>query len=305
MPALCWMTIIIFSLTAVVPTSALAAAAGGHGEHGEHAHVLPSPKARPVVVRSSAINAPQSAHMGTFGHVALTIGAIGANNVLVSGSWEEGTKQTFKSLKTPEFLLGTVLGGLVGAHLGAMVPLAGLLGATGLMGSFFTVLPAVALASIFARVSSEAISQARQGDFSFAEVIKSIDWFSMGAQIFGATLGAALGSCFMGIPVLASIALGVLGAYVFGLVAENIRGGSHSKSAKDEPVVIAMNAHSSDSLGHSSSESRDVHSLKELVDEAYARLTSCRDQLSMAKAMENYRSLKEEFLRLKAKIAAH
>lgn len=286
---------------------------GGHhghhgGHHGEHAHSLPSEEKKhksSTKKTSHQAKSPKasksgghSSHGGTLGHLAISLGVIGTNNMLHAGSVKDGLKTTAEQLKTPEFVIGSLFGGLLGAHLGAMIPLAGIVGATGIMGTFLTALPAIAMASIVGRLVSESIVQAREGEFSFSSVFKSVDWLSIGAQIVGAAAGCAIGGLFGPAPMLASIAVGVLGAFLMGKIVDSFRSESEERDdhgdEEDEHHKVSV-AETVDSVVEGAEDAAEkiadtVSGLQERVKEAYQKFRESGSK----KDLDTYRSVKND-----------
>jgi len=321
---------------------------GSHSSHhGEHAHAHPSHdkkghkthdkkdskraltqhRGRESFKKSGTTsNKFSGSHGKTLSHLAISVGVISANNMLAAGSVKEGAETTVEQFKTSEFVFGTLFGGLLGAHLGAMIPLAGLVGATGILGTMLTALPAIAGASIIGRLISESIVQSKDDEFSVSSVLESIDWLSMGAQIIGAAAGCAIGSLFFPAPILGSVIAGVFGGWIMGKIVEHFRskseeehGTGHGDEDGDNEEHIGADEHDENEDGDDHSKPELISSiedsfetlkdkiikLKDKVRDAYWKFIDSREGKDQEKALKEYKSAKEELqAAMKADVSA-
>ena len=154
---------------------------------------------------------------GIVSDIAITTGLTVASKLKDGESLSSGLKAAGSYLTTAEFLGGDLLCGTLGATLGAALPLPGLTAGTGLAAKFLSRLPVLGGAMLFARLGSTAISLAKNGEFSFRNIIESAELFNLSGQILGATLGATIGS-FFPLPGISQIA----GALIGGILAQKL-----------------------------------------------------------------------------------
>jgi hypothetical protein len=123
---------------------------------------------------------------------------------------DESITRTMKYLSSAEYVVGNLVGGTLGAALGAMVPVP-LFG--GFAGNLMLGVPMMAGAMLGSNVGSKLVSQIRHGDVDLAGIFASIDWLDFTMQAVGATAGMLLGDG-LGVPFFGQVVGGVLGGTI-------------------------------------------------------------------------------------------
>ena len=217
-------------------------------------------------------------------------------NMLNSRSAGHGLKTSTTQLKTPEFIFGNLFGGLLGASLGSMIPLASIMGATGILAKMINIFPVLAGISIVGSLISESIVQVKEDRFSFSSTLSSIDWVAKIAGITGSAIGYGIGSLFLPSPFLGSFVASLLVGWLMAKLVVNCRSYIRNINIAEEgnkEVIDAENATHKSSLPRPI-ESLNMSKLREEVTRAYHKLILTADYSEKATALQEYSILKEE-----------
>jgi len=122
-------------------------------------------------------------------------------------SFGDSVHETYSYVKTPEYLIGNLMGGTLGAAAAAMIPVP-LVG--GILGQFLVQVPTMAGAMLGSQTGANLIHQVRQGTIDPLQILRQIDWMNLLFQSMGATAGMMIGQA-TGIRFLGPVVGGVLG----------------------------------------------------------------------------------------------
>jgi len=147
---------------------------------------------------------------GLLADVAITTGVVIATRMSEGESFGEGVEAAGRYIATPTFLFGDLLGGVVGAALGAMVPVAGL-AASGVGGAILGRIPVLGGAMLFANLGAAFVQCVREDDVSLRRILSMVDFPALAGQVLGAGVGSVLGTMFLPVPILGTVVGGVLG----------------------------------------------------------------------------------------------
>ena len=206
------------------------------------------------------------------------------------GSFSEGMDSAGHYLTTPSFILGDLGGALVGAALGAMVPVpAGSSLACRLLRTFFPMAGAMVLAT----VAAEAIHLHEDGHLSLHNLLAAINFSQLSGQIIGATIG----SIVCPIPLVGTIVGGMAGAIAGRLLGEKLghsdgHEGHHHKAEVKISLVDDPNM----------SEKQNVEKLQIRVSSAYERLIKASDRKEQSLALQVYQQAKASLHEARAHI---
>lgn len=123
-------------------------------------------------------------------------------------SMDDAVSSTVRYLMTPEYIFGNLMGGVAGAALGTMIPIP-VVG--GFLGQLIAQVPTMTGAMLGSNMGAKIVHGIRRGDLDVGQVIRSIDWLSLGFQSVGATAGMLLGNS-LPVPFLGQLVGGVMGA---------------------------------------------------------------------------------------------
>lgn len=168
------------------------------------------------------------------GGLLINVG-IAAGMGLVSGigsgkSLQESTGDTVRTLATPEFLVGNLLGGTLGAVAGSMLPIPAVLAASGAMGSFLSILPAMGLAIAGAHIGETVVSLVRRDQFSLKNLWNELPLFDIIAGGAGASLGVTIGSLVFPGPIGGMVG-GLVGGWLASHALRALVGRPHAPGA--------------------------------------------------------------------------
>ncbi len=162
---------------------------------------------------------------GIFRDVAITLGMSIYNRISSGGTFHEGLQDAMAYVTSPVFYIGDLMGGVLGAALGAAVPIPGALAARGLLGAMAASVPTVAGAMIMSQLGAVAVQLIMEGRFSMGALLGSIDWVMTGGQIIGSVIGATLASALFPGATLAAILGGIAGGVLGTKLVSWLTGG--------------------------------------------------------------------------------
>lgn len=135
-------------------------------------------------------------------------------------SMDEAVSKTVRYMMTPEYLIGNLMGGIAGAALGSMIPIPGV---GGFLGQLIGGVPTMTGAMLGSNLGSKIVHGIRNGNLDMGEIVKSIDWISLGFQSVGATAGMIAGSA-LPVPFLGQLVGGVVGGQLGSTAAKWVKG---------------------------------------------------------------------------------
>ena len=224
-------------------------------------------------------------------------------NMLNSRSPGRGINTSARQLKTPEFVFGNLVGGLMGASLGSMIPLASMVGVTGIFAKMLNIFPIFAGISIIGSLVSNSITQIREDRFSFSSVFNSIDWLSKVAGITGSAIGFGIGSLFLPSPFLGSFVASLLVGWLMTKLVMNCRSVTRDGNSiesdsnfieKEKNKEINGSGTPHNPLVSQPIKSSNIGELKARLIKAYERLMLTIDSSGKTKALQEYRSVNEK-----------
>ena len=205
------------------------------------------------------------------------------------GSFKEGLEEAGHYLTKPSFIVGDLGGALVGAALGAMVPVpAGSSLACKLLRTFFPMAGAMLLATI----AAEVIHLQQDGHLSLHNLIGAINFSQLSGQIIGATIGSVI----CPIPLIGTIIGGLTGAIAGKHLGDKL---SHTNDRTGHPkgkVKISI----IDSPNNDSSQ--NVQKLQMSATSAYERLIKSSDPKEQRLALRLYEQAKASLQEARAHI---
>lgn len=123
-------------------------------------------------------------------------------------SMDDAVSSTVRYLMTPEYIIGNLMGGVAGAALGTMIPIP-VVG--GFLGQLIAQVPTMTGAMLGSNMGARIVHGIRNGDLDMGQILRNIDWLSLGFQSVGATAGMMLGNA-LPVPFLGQLVGGVMGA---------------------------------------------------------------------------------------------
>jgi hypothetical protein len=135
-------------------------------------------------------------------------------------SMDQAVSSTARYLMTPEYLIGNLMGGIGGAALGALIPVPFV---GGFLGQVIAQVPTMTGAMLGSNMGAKIVHGIRNGNLDMGEVLRSIDWLSLGFQSVGATAGMLLGST-LPVPFLGQLVGGVIGGGAGSAAAKWLKG---------------------------------------------------------------------------------
>jgi len=162
-------------------------------------------------------------HGGLVLDVAVTAGLSIVSRVTSGESLGESLGDTATYLTSGTFLVGDVLGGVVGAALGSMIPIPGSWAAAGLFGQALASLPALGGAMLGAQVGIAAFTLWREGRLTLSNLSAAVDLVGTTARAVGASIGMAVG-CLVPLPVVGPLLGGIVGGWLMDRLLTMLRG---------------------------------------------------------------------------------
>jgi hypothetical protein len=156
-------------------------------------------------------------------------------------SLSESLKGTLGAIASTEFVFGDLLGGTLGAAVGAAIPLPAALQTMGAFGRFMGALPGVGLAIAGSQFGYGAVSLMKRGQFSFETLFNEVKPGLVIGQAIGAAVGMTIGTMLLPGPIGAMLG-GIVGGMIGSQLATMIFG-----YRQDE--VLAQVSHTSKASG--------------------------------------------------------
>jgi len=128
-------------------------------------------------------------------------------------SLKDSVTGTLGAIISTEFVFGDLLGGTIGAAMGAAIPLPAALQTMGAFGRFLGVLPGVSLAIAGSQFGYGAVSLMKRGQFSLATLFNEVKPGLVIGQAIGAAVGMTIGTLLIPGPIGA-----MLGGIVGGMI---------------------------------------------------------------------------------------
>ncbi len=232
---------------------------------------------------------------GVLVDLAIAVG-LGMHNEMKAGaSAGEAASATFASIKEPSFLFGHLLGGAVGAGIGSMIPVPAV---RGVLGGALKSVPVIGGAMLVGSLASEAISLWQDGNLTLGNLMGSVDFIGMSAQIAGASLGAALGSVLIPIPGIGSIVGGIVGGLAFDKLLSLFRGKIESigrKEVANAPVMNSVIAAPEAAPASPVESDYSIHEAKDEMESAYRQYVKSVGTIDEQSAFQTYVSAKDNF----------
>lgn len=172
----------------------------------------PAPTPPPSTPANRAMSGIKSDVLGG-GWVAAALLSGTANTVARSlrGERPEAAAQhAIQDLTRSEFIVGSLLAGSAGAALGAALPIPGLAKAPLFMKIAGGAAAPLALAALASTLGTNAIVLNRQGKLTTRNLLKSVDWVSLGVQTLGSLAGMSLGATLISAGLAPAFAIGAV-----------------------------------------------------------------------------------------------
>ncbi len=109
----------------------------------------------------------------------------------------ESLKNTLHYLTSKQFILGDLLGGTIGAALGAMIPVPGVLAGMSTLALAARMMPMIGLTILGSQVGIAVVQLLEEHAFSWRELRRRISLLSVLTQSIGAALGMAIGGTLL------------------------------------------------------------------------------------------------------------
>ena len=145
------------------------------------------------------------------GWIAATLLSASANMIVRDIRGEDpgdAAEHAVADMKRPEFLVGNLVCGSLGAALGAALPIPALARAPLFVRALGTAAAPLALAAVASTVGTTAIALARRHQLTWTNLMHSVDWTNLAAQTAGSLVGMSLGTTLVGMGLAPALALG-------------------------------------------------------------------------------------------------
>ena len=217
-------------------------------------------------------------------------------------SLSESLKGTLGTIASTEFIFGDLLGGTLGAAIGASVPLPAAIQTMGAFGKFLGALPGVSLAIAGSQFGYGAVSLAKRGQFSLTTLFNEVKPGLVIGQAIGAAVGMTVGSMILPGPLgamLGGIVGGMIGSklatWIFGYRQdEALFQIAHTTKASDSLIDVGSTVEAIlEGIDVNYPDSSDMRAINEAVKEAYSNYVKAQKSGDYKKSTEYFKCYSE------------